>query len=393
MSSSAKKTYLGDYVDFQNGYAFKSSDYTDKGYYLIRIKNVQQGFIEINDECFVNIPSDAKFEKFKLKNGDIVVSLTGNVGRIARIKDVHLPAVLNQRVASVAPKSEKVLSPEYLYYLLRTPEFLEFAIGSGKGAAQQNISTSDMEKYQVSIPSLEKQAEIVEKLDSAFAEIDLLQVNLFDRESVIAEITAEKLDQIFRKKTEGASNSQQVALSEIARVINGRAYNQPELLKQGKYPVLRVGNFFSDRSWYYSDLELDKDKYCENGDLLYAWSASFGPRIWDGDKVIYHYHIWKVEEKKEMVLRDWLYWWFLWDVKQIKEAHGTGSTMMHVTKGAMENRVVQLPSLEMQSQQVREIAELQLATQKIESNYNDLAKKLLELKNAVLTSSFEEAVA
>lgn len=173
MSSSAKKTYLGDYVDFQNGYAFKSSDYTDKGHYLIRIKNVQQGFIEINDECFVNIPSDAKFEKFKLKNGDIVVSLTGNVGRIARIKDVHLPAVLNQRVASVAPKSEKVLSPEYLYYLLRTPEFLEFAIGSGKGAAQQNISTSDMEKYHVSIPSLEKQAEIVEKLDSAFAEIEL----------------------------------------------------------------------------------------------------------------------------------------------------------------------------------------------------------------------------
>jgi restriction endonuclease S subunit len=178
MSSSAKKTYLGDYVDFQNGYAFKSSDYTGKGHYLIRIKNVQQGFIEINDECFVNIPSDAKFEKFKLKNGDIVVSLTGNVGRIARIKDVHLPAVLNQRVASVAPKSEKVLSPEYLYYLLRTPEFLEFAIGSGKGAAQQNISTSDMEKYQVSIPSLEKQAEIVEKLGSAFAEIDLLEKNL-----------------------------------------------------------------------------------------------------------------------------------------------------------------------------------------------------------------------
>ena len=178
MSSSAKKTYLGDYVDFQNGYAFKSSDYTDKGHYLIRIKNVQQGFIEINDECFVNIPSDAKFEKFKLKNGDIVVSLTGNVGRIARIKDVHLPAVLNQRVASVAPKSEKVLSPEYLYYLLRTPEFLEFAIGSGKGAAQQNISTSDMERYQVSIPSLEKQTEIVEKLDTAFAEIDLLEGNL-----------------------------------------------------------------------------------------------------------------------------------------------------------------------------------------------------------------------
>jgi type I restriction enzyme S subunit len=86
VSSSANKTYLGDYVDFQNGYAFKSSDYTEEGSYLIRIKNVQQGFIEINDECFVEVPNEKKFEKFKLKNGDIVISLTGKVGRIARIK-------------------------------------------------------------------------------------------------------------------------------------------------------------------------------------------------------------------------------------------------------------------------------------------------------------------
>jgi type I restriction enzyme S subunit len=138
---------------------------------------------------------------------------------------------------------------------------------------------------------------------------------------------------------------------------------------------------------------LDKDKYCDNGDLLYAWSASFGPRIWDGGKVIYHYHIWKIEEKKELVLRDWLYWWFLWDVKQIKEAHGTGSTMMHVTKGAMENRLVELPSIDVQSQQIREIAELQLATQKLESNYKILEENHSSLRSAVIASALKEAVA
>ena len=67
------------------------------------------------------------------------------------------------------------------------------------------------------------------------------------------------------------------------------------LVSYGPYPLLRVGNFFSNRAWYYSDLELPEDKYCEDGDLLYAWSASFGPRIWQGPKVIYHYHIWKIE--------------------------------------------------------------------------------------------------
>ena len=63
-------------------------------------------------------------------------------------------------------------------------------------------------------------------------------------------------------------------------------YKAEELLDEGKYRVLRVGNFFTNDSWYYSDLELDNDKYCDEGDLLFAWSASFGPRIWHGEKVI-----------------------------------------------------------------------------------------------------------
>jgi len=82
-------------------------------------------------------------------------------------------------------------------------------------------------------------------------------------------------------------------LSELVTVLNGRAYKQNELLSAGT-PVLRVGNLFTSEKWYYSDLTLDEDKYCDRGDLIFSWSASFGPFIWSGDKVIYHYHIWKL---------------------------------------------------------------------------------------------------
>ena len=58
---------------------------------------------------------------------------------------------------------------------------------------------------------------------------------------------------------------------DVCTFLNGRAYKQEELLSQGKYTVLRVGNFFTNTNWYYSDLELDKDKYAVEGDLLYAW--------------------------------------------------------------------------------------------------------------------------
>jgi type I restriction enzyme S subunit len=64
-------------------------------------------------------------------------------------------------------------------------------------------------------------------------------------------------------------------LGQVCRFINGRAYKQPELLGQGKYPVLRVGNFFTNDKWYYSNLELDEDKYCDTGDLLYFSASNF----------------------------------------------------------------------------------------------------------------------
>ena len=134
-------------------------------------------------------------------------------------------------------------------------------------------------------------------------------------------------------------------LGEVCRLINGRAYKKPELLPDGKYPVLRVGNFFTNNHWYYSDLELDADKYCDTGDLLYAWSASFGPRIWTGGKVIFHYHIWKVEPNATLIDKRFLFLWFLWDTERIKEDQGTGTTMIHVAKGSMEDRDIAVPPL------------------------------------------------
>ena len=65
-------------------------------------------------------------------------------------------------------------------------------------------------------------------------------------------------------------------LGEVVTFLNGRAYKQPELLSEGKYKVLRVGNFYTNDKWYYSDLELEDDKYCDKGDLLFAWDLSFG---------------------------------------------------------------------------------------------------------------------
>lgn len=139
---------------------------------------------------------------------------------------------------------------------------------------------------------------------------------------------------------------ERVKLKDICRLINGRAYKQEELLDSGKYPVLRVGNFFSDKDFYYSDLELEEDKYCDNGDLLFAWSASFGPKIWDGEKVIYHYHIWKME-LTDRVNKEFLFY-YLFRLSERIKSEGHGGIMIHTTKAEMEEREFNLPTHEEQ---------------------------------------------
>ena len=138
---------------------------------------------------------------------------------------------------------------------------------------------------------------------------------------------------------------------EIAAFVNGRAYKQSELLENGKYRVLRVGNFFSNKEWYYSDLELEDNKYCEDGDLLYAWSASFGPRIWKGEKVIYHYHIWKVLGNKEV---DPKFLFILLDceTESMKNQSANGLGLLHITKGAIESWKCCLPKLQKEQQKI-----------------------------------------
>ena len=134
---------------------------------------------------------------------------------------------------------------------------------------------------------------------------------------------------------------EQRKLGDIAKFINGRAYAQNELLQSGKYKVLRVGNFYTNDSWYYSDLELDDKYYANDGDLLYTWSATFGPHIWRGDRVIYHYHIWKIDLTDELE-KHFAVQLLEQDKNDILSGYN-GSTMAHITKEGMEQKKVVIP--------------------------------------------------
>jgi type I restriction enzyme S subunit len=128
----------------------------------------------------------------------------------------------------------------------------------------------------------------------------------------------------------------------VIQLINGRAYSDSEFEENGKYPILRVGNLFSNPVWYSSSMELESDKYCEKGDLLYSWSMSYAPVIWEGNKVIYHYHIWKTKLNKSLD-KKFAYYYLLSLTDALKaEIHET--TMGFITMGIMNNSYIALPT-------------------------------------------------
>jgi type I restriction enzyme S subunit len=174
---------------------------------------------------------------------------------------------------------------------------------------------------------------------------------------------------------------------QLSRIINGKAYKRAELLEDDSLvPVLRVGNLFTSKKWYYSNIELEDDKYCEKGDLIYAWSASFGPFIWDGPKSIYHYHIWKLDHT-DLVSKEFLYFYLLSETASIK-ASGNGIAMIHMTKGKMELLITQLPPLEEQLAIVEKVNSLMVLCDELEQQIDNSQIQIEQLMQSCLKEVF-----
>ncbi|MBK8869647.1 MAG: restriction endonuclease subunit S [Elusimicrobia bacterium] len=163
---------LGDVALLKNGYAFKSDTYTSLGSFkIITIANVQDGYMTA-DACntIASEPSDLQPHQ-RLRRGDILISMTGNVGRVCRVDEDR--CLLNQRVGKLVPVG---VVDALLFLLLGQPSFISAMTGVAKGGAQPNLSAPDITEHTFNIPrDATEQTAIAEVLSDMDAELAALE--------------------------------------------------------------------------------------------------------------------------------------------------------------------------------------------------------------------------
>ena len=279
-------------------------------------------------------------------------------GFIARYMGDERAAVPNS-IFTCFRVNEEAIDPTYLDNLFSSNlhgKWLKSRIAVGARAhGSLNVSDDDLMALPVPLPDGSKSLEEQKKIADCLTSLDEVIVAQGRKVEALKAHKRGLMQQLFPREGEtrprlrfpefrNAGDWQRMPFGRAATFYNGRAYKQEELLESGRYPVLRVGNFFTSTTWYHSGLELDETKYCENGDLLYAWSASFGPRIWRGEKSIYHYHIWKVIEQPG-VDKKFLFITLENETENMKAKTTNGLGIMHITKGAIESWESSFPTI------------------------------------------------
>ena len=334
---------LGEVAHFINGRAYSQNELLSSGKYpVLRVGN----FYTNDSWYYSNLELEDKNYAYE---GDLLYTWSATFGP-------HIwhgnKVIYHYHIWKV--QLEAAFEKLFAFQLLERDK--ERILSDKNGSTMVHITKIGIENTSVLMPcSVIEQRQIGAFLDRLDSLITLHQ-RKYDKLCVLKK---SMLDKMFPKggslypeiRFAGFTNPwEQRKLGEVAHFINGRAYSQNELLSSGKYPVLRVGNFYTNDSWYYSNLELEDKNYAYEGDLLYTWSATFGPHIWHGNKVIYHYHIWKVQ--LEAAFEKLFAFQLLERDKERILSDKNGSTMVHITKIGIENTSVLMPCSVIEQRQI-----------------------------------------
>ena len=358
--SEWKDYKLGDIVDFQNGFAFKSSDFRYDGKYkIIRIKELKNGSVKFfEDTVSVSDEPNQTMSKFLVNKGDVIFALTGDpvsksnpnswVGRVSLYMH-NESAYLNQRTCKITQRGDVI--PQYVFYYFRHYDnFYSLASKATGSASQANISTKTLEDTEIKLPSLKVQTKIVNILSSLDEKIETNR-----KINVRLEALAQALFKSWFIDFEPFGGKMPAdwelkSLSGIANYLNGLAMQKySPINNHDKLPVLKIkelgeGRIY-DNSDFCSKANIGSDYIIENGDIIFSWSGTLLVKIWTGGKCGLNQHLFKVTSNQ---YPKWFYYfWTLHHNEEFKRiAKDKAVTMGHIKREELDKALVSVPPLD-----------------------------------------------
>ena len=289
-----KEVRLGDYCDFQNGYAFKSSEFKTNGEYkIVKIKELKDGLVKFfDDSASVDIHDIKEFEKYKIYRNDVLFALTGDpvskpnplswVGRVSIYRSDE-NALLNQRTCKIKKSDE--IDNQFLYYYFRQWEnFYALASKATGSASQANISTNTIADTIIKLPPLPTQQKIARILSSLDDKIELnnkINTNLEQQAGALFKNWFVDFEPFGGKMPDGWKEAD---IYSIANIIYGSPFASKlfNTEKNGK-PIIRIRDLKDQHSDVYTPEERDDAYLIQPKDIVVGMDGEFRPYIWGSE--------------------------------------------------------------------------------------------------------------
>lgn len=350
-----KNIPLGEVANLLPGYAFKGMDFgvgTSRG---VKIKDVQAGVVAVEtlDTLDVTGYNEERIKKYQLGAGDHLITMTGNLGRVATVPASDHSIYLNQRVAKLLPKANVV--EDFLLYVIKSSDFIDYCITHADSeTAQPNISAGTILDYEFALPSEYEQRAIATALSSLDSKIDLLH-----RQNKTLEAMAETL---FRQwfVEEAEEGWEEIELGRLVDCVNGVSYKSSEL-NPSTTALVTLKNFARDGGFrldgfkefdgafkaqhevYAGDLVVAHTDITQDASLI-GNPVLIVPRA-KYDRLVISMDLVKVLPKDAWCSKVFLY--HLMRTSAFKEhavGYSNGSTVLHLSKKAIPEFEFALPS-------------------------------------------------
>ena len=368
---------LGELVQVLNGYAFKSSLYENQGIRVLRITNVQKGNIVDDDPKYYPLSLTDEIRNYLLKENDLLMSLTGNVGRVGLLTKEMLPAALNQRVACLRILSNG-LNLGFLFHYLNSDKFEQDAVLSTKGIAQKNMSTEWLKDYKLPLPPISVQQTIVSELDKINELIRLKKEQLKDYDNLAQSIFYEMFgDPVVNEKGWDFKK-----IGEIGTVERGAGISKKDFVEDG-LPCIHYGQLHTilgpTTRHHHSCIPeslLPKYKIAHTNDVIMAitsedvegsckstaWLGNYDIVIGSDAAILHH-------EQDGTFLS---YYTMTKAFFNEKSKYAKGFKVTHISAKEIENIPVYLPPLALQKDFAKRIEVIEQQKENIKSTIQDL---------------------